>query len=114
MSGPEQLLQVTTEGDEGSFVVTLAGELDLSSAGQLDTAIAELCADGAQRIVLDMGELAFMDSTGLRSVLVGAELCQVADAELLIGRTSDQVERLFDVSGVGARLPRRAEDAETA
>jgi anti-anti-sigma factor len=56
-----------------------------------------------------------MDSTGLRAVLVGAELCKVSGAELLIGRTSRQVERLFDVSGVGERLPRRADtDAEPA
>jgi anti-sigma B factor antagonist len=108
-----ELLQIRTEGDDDGLTVSLVGELDLSSAGQLDTAIAELCADGARRIVLDMGELAFMDSTGLRSVLVGAELCKVSGCELLIGRTSQQVERLFEVSGVGERLPRRAGTAGT-
>ncbi len=101
-------LQIRTEGDDDDFTVALSGELDLASAGQLDTAIAELCADGARRILLELGELEFMDSTGLRSVLVGDELCKVSGCEMLIGGTSRQVERLFQVSGVGERLPRRA------
>jgi anti-anti-sigma factor len=108
MPGVEPTLHIRTEGEQDAFTVTLSGELDLASAGQLDTAIAELCADGAKRIVLELGELEFMDSTGLRSVLVGDELCKVSGCELLIGATSRQVERLFDVSGVGERLPRRA------
>jgi anti-anti-sigma factor len=105
-------LKVASDGESCS--IWMSGELDLASAGVLDTAIAEQCADGARRIVLEMEELAFMDSTGLRSVLVGDELCRVNSAELLIGGTSQQVERLFEVSGVGKRLPRRAEDAEPA
>ena len=80
----------------------IAGELDLSSADELDTTIAELCADGARHIVLEMSELEFMDSTGLRSVLVGAELCAVSGCELLIGSTSRQVERLLSVAGVAS------------
>jgi anti-anti-sigma factor len=109
MTDPQPTLRIRTEGEDGEVTVALSGELDLASAGQLDTAIAELCADGATRIVLELVELEFMDSTGLRSVLVGEELCKVSGCELLIGGTSRQVERLFDVSGVGLRLPRRAE-----
>jgi len=105
----EGALSISAQGEAGAFTLAVAGELDLASADRLDTAIAELCADGAERIVLELGELAFMDSTGLRSVLVGAELCNVNGCQLLIGSTSRQVDRLFEVSGVGERLPRRAE-----
>ena len=110
--GPGLTLKVLSTGDSHS--IWMSGELDLASAGVLDTAVAELCADGASRVVLEMEGLAFMDSTGLRSVLAGAELCEVSGAELLIGSTSTQVERLFEVSGVGERLPHRAEDSEPA
>ena len=109
MSDAERTLLITAEGDGEDLRVSLSGELDLASAGELDTVVAELCADGAKRIVLERANLAFMDSTGLRSVLVGAELCEVNGCELLIGSTSRQVERLFQVSGVGEQLPRRAE-----
>src|SRR6185312_16341772 len=107
--GDGELLRIRTDFDGDAWTVSLAGELDLSSADQLDTTIAELCADGARQIVVEMSELEFMDSTGLRSLLVGAELCEVNDCELLIGSTSLQVERLFSVSGVEGELPRRAQ-----
>jgi len=111
MSEHTPSLEIRTEGEGDDLVVVLSGELDLASADQLDTAIAELCADGARRIVLELGELEFMDSTGLRSLLVGDELCKVNGCELLIGATSRQVQRLFEVSGIGERLPKRAETA---
>jgi anti-sigma B factor antagonist len=107
MSRPEGL-EVRVEDAATGHVLRLSGELDLASAGVLDTAIAELCTDGAERIVVEMDELQFMDSTGLRSVLVGQELCQVNGCELLIGEMSPQVERLFEISGVGEKLTRRA------
>jgi anti-anti-sigma factor len=97
-------LHIRTEAGPDGHVLRLSGELDLASAGELDTAIAELCTDGARLIRLEMGELAFMDSTGLRSVLVGRELCAVNGCELLIGELSPQVQRLFEVSGVGEKL----------
>jgi anti-sigma B factor antagonist len=97
-------LTMNHEAGQGGHVLSLSGELDLASAGALDTAIAELCTDGAERITLEMGALAFMDSTGLRSVLVSQELCEVNGCELLIGGLSRQVRRLFEVSGVGEKL----------
>jgi anti-anti-sigma factor len=100
---PESL-RIQSESDAEGHILRLSGELDLASAGELDTAIAELCTDGARRICLEMNELSFMDSTGLRSVLVGQELCEVNDCELVVGELSPQVRRLFEVSGVGDKL----------
>ena len=111
MNAGGDILRITTTSEGATAVVRLAGELDLSSAEQLDTSIAELCADGAERIVLEMAELHFMDSTGLRSLLVATELCEVNRCELLIGSTSMPVERLFSVAGVDGRLPRRVGQA---
>jgi anti-anti-sigma factor len=89
-------------GDDA--VLWLSGELDMACAGQLETAIGELCADGCVRLVVEMAKLDFMDSTGLRSLLVGRELCQVGGCELLIGTVSPQVARLLEVSGVSGQM----------
>ena len=111
MSPQEASLRIRAEEREDGHLLALSGELDLASAGVLDTAIAELCTDGARRVTLEMGELEFMDSTGLRSVLVGQELCEVNRCELVIGGLSPQVRRLFDVSGVGEKLGYAADRA---
>jgi anti-anti-sigma factor len=114
MTDPRPQLTIRQEVVADSWTLWLSGELDLASADVLDTTIAELCTDGADRIVLEMAELGFMDSTGVRSLLVGHELCSVNDCEMLIGSTSPQVTRLFEVSGLGERLPRRASTADEA
>jgi anti-sigma B factor antagonist len=114
MSSQAPGLKIRTEATSTGHVMWLAGELDLASSGVLDTAIAELCTDGAERIVVEMGELEFMDSTGLRSVLVGQELCEVNGCELLIGELSAQVQRLLEISGVGEKVTRRAGLADSA
>jgi anti-sigma B factor antagonist len=107
MSAPGHGLEIRSELDGSRYRLWLAGELDLASAGRLDTCVAELCADGAESIEIDMSDLEFMDSTGLRSLLVGLEICKVNECEMTVGAVSAQVERLLEVSGLGARIPRR-------
>lgn len=107
--GPAPGLEIRGEADARAHTLWLKGELDLVSAGLLETRIAELCTDGASCIVLEMDGLEFMDSTGLRSLLVSEELCGVNSCRLLLGRLSPQVERLLELSGLRDRLPRVSE-----
>ncbi|QFG20595.1 STAS domain-containing protein [Actinomadura sp. WMMB 499] len=51
-------------------VVTLAGDVDISTAARLRDDLAALLGEGARHLVLDFGGVAFMDSSGL-SVLAG-------------------------------------------
>ena len=99
-------LQIRAAGQGGTHTLSLEGELDLVSAGLLETRIAELCTDGASRIILEMSELDFMDSTGLRALLISEELCGVNSCRLLLGALSPQVARLLELSGLEGRLPR--------
>ncbi len=101
-------LEIRGEVDGRAQRLWLKGELDLVSSGLLETRIAELCTDGASQIVLEMGELSFMDSTGLRALLVSQELCSVNACRLLVGALSPQVTRLLELSGLGDRLQRVA------
>jgi anti-sigma B factor antagonist len=108
---PPPSLEIRGEPDGAAHTLWLKGELDLVSAGLLETRIAELCTDGASRIVLEMSGLDFMDSTGLRSLLVSEELCSVNSCQLLVGELSPQVARLLELSGLEGRL-RRASEAD--
>src|SRR2546423_14863428 len=64
------LLELTAEqGDRGTVRLALTGELDISSAPQLDDELAKVEAAAPPVIVLDLRALEFMDSTGLRTVV---------------------------------------------
>lgn len=83
----------------GLVTVALSGEMDLASADAITKVASELSAEGSV-LVFDLGELEFMDSTGIR--LLGT-LKQSADQDgrrFLIGRISGPVRRVLHVAGL--------------
>jgi anti-anti-sigma factor len=52
-------------GETGTATVTLRGELDVASVDALEAAVAPVIERGARRLVLDVGELRFADSSAI-------------------------------------------------
>jgi anti-sigma B factor antagonist len=83
----------------------LSGEFDLAGAPIFEQALQAACADGARAITLDLSGLTFIDSTGLRAILAGQQLCVGDRREYWIERNmSPPVKRLLEIAGVG-RIP---------
>jgi anti-anti-sigma factor len=81
--------------------LALKGELDMKSAETLERAMRRLLAEpGSGLIVLDLGGVSFMDSTGLRVVLLCIALCVEDKRELELLPGPDQVQSLFEISGL--------------
>ena len=90
---------------DGTARVRLAGDLDLSTVPALQARVAALRGEGSTQIVLDLAELDFIDSTGLRLIL---ELHGEAARDgftLALVPGGDAVQRVFDVTGTAAVLP---------
>ncbi len=99
------LLRIDVDGADGTARVRLHGELDLSTVPALEARVASLRADGAARIVLDLEELEFIDSTGLRMIL---ELDGEAARDgftLALVPGGEAVQRVFEVTGTLGALP---------
>src|SRR5437773_6425385 len=62
---------LSIEREDGACVVRLAGELDLYNANDVRQALFDACADRPERLVVDLGEVDFVDSTAL-GVLIEA------------------------------------------
>jgi anti-anti-sigma factor len=101
-------IEVRTEADRRHRLM-LGGELDLASARTLVEAVSRLCDDGAGEIVMDIGGLDFIDSTGLRAILTSRAVCAQSECALSVAPPADrvkpQVRRLFQVTGLLERLP---------
>lgn len=82
----------------------LHGELDLLGAPLLQTEIEKLEVDAPGIIVLDLEDLEFVDSAGLRVILAAHERSQQHGRELALTRGSEQVQRLFTIAGVNEHL----------
>ena len=86
-------------------MISLTGELDLSGAGPLEEEIARIvAADGIARVVLDLRELEFMDSSGLRMVALAARRLSADDRALVLVRGRDAVQRVFEITRMGDHL----------
>jgi anti-anti-sigma factor len=87
-------------------VLELHGELDLAAAPQLGVEIARAQeGSGSETIVLDLEDLQFIDSSGLRAILSAHANAREAGRELAVTPGSPQVRRLLEIAGVGGVLP---------
>jgi anti-anti-sigma factor len=92
--------------EDGHVALILAGELDIASAPALEARFAEAVATGSSRVVIDLRRLEFVDSTGLRLLLVQGTRDGAADGELLVELVPGPpvVQRVFELAGVADRL----------
>jgi two-component system, OmpR family, sensor kinase len=88
----------------GLVVLRLRGDLDLASADAVAERLDALSAAG-EPVLLDLDNLAFMDSSGLRVVLQAAENSRTSGWRFMLTPGSQQVRHLFDSAGVTDRLP---------
>ena len=98
-------LALRDDADGPRHVLVLSGELDMASSPALEDAVRAICTDSAEALTVDLSGLTFMDSTGLRVVLLAKELCERHRCELLVIPGPAQIQRLFEVTGILERLP---------
>jgi anti-anti-sigma factor len=98
------LLELLTEKDGSTVRLALQGELDVASAGRVEAELARIEQDAPETLVLDLRELAFMDSTGLRVIVAADDRAREQERRLLIVRGSDTVQRIIEMTRLDARL----------
>jgi anti-sigma B factor antagonist len=79
-------------------VIAVRGEVDLHTAPKVEYAI-ERAADANGAVVLDMGGVAFMDSTALSALVRAKDTLQQRGISLRLASPSKAVERIFSVTG---------------
>jgi anti-sigma B factor antagonist len=68
MPNGSSALRLSSSGEGATVTVTIAGALDVSTAGSLEGAVEELLAPG-RRIVINLSDLSTCDSTGLGALV---------------------------------------------
>lgn len=98
-----QPFRVEVERRGPALIVRPIGELDLATVDELDHAVVE--AGRAPALVIDLSELEFLDTSGMRFLLRAQAECESDGCELTFVRGTPEVERLFSVAGFADRLP---------
>ena len=100
-----QGLTLRTDRTDETVVVTLAGEFDLGTTFWLEPELERLTRDtDAKALVLDMGGVAFMDSSALGLLLATQQRLQADGIRFLVANPSRGVHRMLEFTGVGAAI----------
>ena len=97
-------LRIDVRNEQDRVVLELHGELDLLGAPSLQEEIEKVEASTPGILVLDLQDLRFVDSAGLRVILAAHQRSHDQGHELALTQGSEQVQRLFTIAGVSEHL----------
>jgi len=102
----EHAFSARVEPHGETVVVEASGDLDLSVADTFEDELRKALSDGTAEVVLDLAQVPFIDSTGLRALIRVAEETRHNGERLSIRRElAPAVERLLEVTRLGEALP---------
>ena len=97
---PAVAIDVQVEVGTGATVLTVTGEVDLRTAPELRSHIEHVLDEGTSRLIVDLGAVDFLDSTGL-SVLVGAhKRLARSGGRLIVANAPEIVTRVLSITGL--------------
>jgi anti-sigma B factor antagonist len=85
--------------DGGVAVLRCRGRLNMATASRLTEAIGG-CVDGSPRLVVDLTETAFVDSSGLGALISGLKRARQAGGDLRIARPTPAVTAVFSLTNM--------------
>jgi anti-anti-sigma factor len=92
-------MKLSEEQHHGIVVLAPAGRVDAGSAATLEEALRRRMDAGDRRFVLDGGRLDYIDSTGLRVILVAAKRLKPAGGEIVLAGLTEDVHEVFAIAG---------------
>ena len=90
---------LSVEANGRACVVRLGGELDLYNAQDVREALVDACNGGSDRVVVDLSEVEFMDSTAL-AVLIEARTKLVNRNAFMLAAPGLETKRALQISGL--------------
>jgi anti-anti-sigma factor len=85
--------------------LVLGGDLDMAARFQAEQALDDLLSTPLEQLVVDLGEVTFVDSTGMGLVLEVNDRARAEGFRLRLLRGPDEVQRVFELAGVADVLP---------
>lgn len=98
-------LDIRTKREDGTCVLTIAGEIDVYTAPRLKDALVEAIASGCRNLIIDLEGVGFIDSSGL-GVLVGAlRRAKENDGAVRLVCTREGILKVLRITGLDKVFP---------
>ena len=97
-----------------AVIVELAGELDVANAAALSHALTTIVLERPSTVTVDLTQLTFMDSSGIRCLMGAANLALDGGCNLTVRHPNATIRRVFEVCGVDQILLHGASEGPAA
>jgi anti-anti-sigma factor len=84
----------------GIALVHLSERLDLLSAAEVKQRLTDLIAQGYTRLVVNLAQVSFIDSSGLGALISGLKAARVAGGDIRIAHPTEQVQSLLQLTAL--------------
>jgi anti-anti-sigma factor len=81
--------------------VMVRGEVDLATASELESLVRSALAEAPDGVVLDLAQLTFIDSSGLRALVALAKDAASRNSSLALRNLPRHAQRVLDLTGLG-------------
>jgi len=98
-------LVLGSRNENGWAVLEVQGEVDLYTSSQLREAIVRLTEEDENRIVVDLYNVSFMDSSGLGVLVAGLKRARERGGELALVFGEGSVQKVFGITGLDKIFP---------
>lgn len=88
-------MKITTNEVAGVTFVNISGEIMSTTSGAVMDVLVDLVQGGKNKLLLNIKDVSFISSAGLRSILVAAKLLQNSDGQMRICSANESVKKRF-------------------
>ena len=92
-------MEITARKEKGAIVVAVKGRMDAITAPDFEKHLGDLIAAGERKFIVDLSELEYISSAGLRSILVIAKRLKADHGDIRFAGMRGAVEEVFKISG---------------
>ncbi len=103
-------LTIRAYEEPARHVLVLAGELDMAGAPAFEAAATKLSELGRGELLVDISDVAFIDSMGVRAILKVKAECEKSECEFSMTHAGEQGEKLFELTRLLDHLPFRSRE----
>src|SRR3954465_12682459 len=98
--------------DDDRHLVAVRGDLDLHTAPELREALSRAIDEGRNRLVVDLTETSYMDSSGLTALVVPPKRLRKRGGQLVVVNVDPSIGRTFEITGLHLLFPLVRERSE--
>ena len=94
------------------FILGLSGKLDIEGGKMLVERMTQILAGGERYILLDFTDIAYINSSGLRALLLVAKQLASSGGMLILAGVNDQIQKVLKISGLASTFTLQPTKAE--